>query len=116
MADETNSTPPPIHVEVAYAKPDVQVLLAIEVPLGTTATHAIQRSEIAQRFPELDRTDLKMGVFGKLCKPAQELRDGDRVEIYRPLIADPNRCARSGRRRANKPARAPRRLPNSPVK
>jgi len=89
MADENTSTSPPIHVEVAYAKPEVQVILAVEAPAGVTAEQAFQRSEIAQRFPELDHPDLKMGIFGKLCKPAQALRDGDRVEIYRPLIADP---------------------------
>jgi putative ubiquitin-RnfH superfamily antitoxin RatB of RatAB toxin-antitoxin module len=89
MVDENTRTSSPIHVEVAYAKPDIQVILTVEVPPATSAEQAIQRSEIAQRFPELDRGDLKMGIFGKLCKPAQVLRDGDRVEIYRPLIADP---------------------------
>jgi putative ubiquitin-RnfH superfamily antitoxin RatB of RatAB toxin-antitoxin module len=89
MVDDNTNTATPIHVEVAYAKPDVQVILAVEAPPGATAEQVIQRSEIAQRFPELDRPDLKMGIFGKLCKPAQGLRDGDRVEIYRPLIADP---------------------------
>ena len=89
MADENTGTSPATPIEVAYAKPDIQVILTIEVPPGTTAEQAVQRSEIAQRFPELDRPDLKMGIFGKLCKPNQVLREGDRVEIYRPLIADP---------------------------
>jgi putative ubiquitin-RnfH superfamily antitoxin RatB of RatAB toxin-antitoxin module len=89
MVDDNTNAAAPIQVEVAYAKPDVQVILSLEVPAGTTAEQAIERSEIAQRFPELERPDLKMGIFGKLCKPAQVLRDGDRVEIYRPLIADP---------------------------
>lgn len=89
MVDENTNTASTIPVEVAYAKPDIQVILTLEAPPGITAEQAVQRSEIAQRFPELDRPDLKMGIFGKLCKSNQVLRKGDRVEIYRPLIADP---------------------------
>jgi len=78
-----------IAVEVAYAKPDEQLILKLEVVPGTTLQQAIEQSGILDRFPEIDPTRLKAGVFGKLKKLDQTLRAGDRVEIYRPLIADP---------------------------
>jgi len=78
-----------IAVEVAYAKPDEQLIVKLEVVPGTTLQQAIEQSGILDRFPEIDPTRLKAGVFGKLKKLDQALRAGDRVEIYRPLIADP---------------------------
>lgn len=80
---------PMIPVEVAYAKPEEQLILRLEVPSGTTALQAIELSGIAQRFPEIDINDLKLGIFGKLKKSDQLLASGDRVEVYRKLIADP---------------------------
>jgi putative ubiquitin-RnfH superfamily antitoxin RatB of RatAB toxin-antitoxin module len=78
-----------IKVEVAYAKPEEQVLVRLEVPAGTTLQQAIEQSGILDRFPEIDSGKLKAGIFGKLKKLTETLREGDRVEIYRPLIADP---------------------------
>ena len=78
-----------LKVEVAYALPDEQTLFALEVSPGTTAEQAIQRSGVLERFPEIDLTTQKIGIFGKLNKLDYVLRAGDRVEIYRPLIADP---------------------------
>ncbi len=78
-----------ISVEVAYARPDEQVILRLEVMPGTTLLQAVEQSGILERFPEIDTGKLKAGIFGKLKKPDQALRGGDRVEIYRPLIADP---------------------------
>jgi putative ubiquitin-RnfH superfamily antitoxin RatB of RatAB toxin-antitoxin module len=78
-----------ILVEVAYARPDEQALLSLEVPEGTTVQQAIERSGVLQRFPEIDLAATKVGIFGKLAKLDAALREGDRVEIYRPLIADP---------------------------
>ena len=78
-----------IRVEVAYARPEEQAILRLDVPAGTTALQAIEMSGIRQRFPEINPDDLKLGIFGKLKKPDQVLVDGDRVEIYRKLIADP---------------------------
>ena len=78
-----------IAVEVAYATPDEQLILKLEVAPGTTLQQAIEQSGILDRFPEIVPARLKAGVFGKLKKLDQSLRDGDRVEIYRPLIADP---------------------------
>ncbi|WP_127476750.1 RnfH family protein [Sulfurivermis fontis] len=76
-------------VEVAYARPDVQVVLPVEVEEGTTLRQAIERSGVLNRFPEIDLTVNKVGVFGRLAKLEEPLRARDRVEIYRPLIADP---------------------------
>jgi hypothetical protein len=76
-------------VEVAYAKPEEQVILAVEVEPGTTVLGAVERSGIAGRFPEIDPAEARLGIFGKAAKPDAEVKPGDRVEIYRPLIADP---------------------------
>jgi putative ubiquitin-RnfH superfamily antitoxin RatB of RatAB toxin-antitoxin module len=78
-----------ISVEVAYAKPQEQLIVQLDVLPGTTLRQAIEQSGILERFPEIDLSQLKAGVFGKLKKLDQTLREGDRVEIYRPLIADP---------------------------
>lgn len=76
-------------VEVAYALPDNQAILSLEVEEGATVREAIERSGIRERFPEIDLDQNKVGIFGKLTKLDQPLRPKDRVEIYRPLIADP---------------------------
>ena len=78
-----------VNFEVAYATPDEQVLLVIESEPEITVEQAIQRSGILERFPEIDLTTSKVGVFGKAAKLDKVLDSGDRVEIYRPLIADP---------------------------
>jgi hypothetical protein len=78
-----------IEVEVAYARPDEQLILALQVPHGSTIEDAIRRSGVLERFPEIDLATNKVGVFGKVGRLDQELSPGDRVEIYRPLIADP---------------------------
>nr|WP_234422251.1 RnfH family protein [Sedimenticola thiotaurini] len=76
-------------VEVAYAKPEEQVILTVSVEPGTTVQQAAERSRITDRFPEIDLSSAKFGVFGKAAKGDATLQPGDRVEIYRPLIADP---------------------------
>ena len=78
-----------IKVEVAYAKSDIQVILPVDLPTGGTARQAVELSGILGRFPEIDLDKSRIGVFGKTIKPDQILREKDRVEIYRPLIADP---------------------------
>ena len=78
-----------ITVEVAYADPGEQLILRLDVAPDTTVQEAIEQSGILERFPEIDPAKMKTGIFGKLKKTSQTLREGDRVEIYRPLIADP---------------------------
>ncbi|MBS0001732.1 MAG: RnfH family protein [Thioalkalivibrio sp.] len=83
-----------IVVEVAYARPDAQVVLPVQVPRGATVADAVRESGIAERFPEIDPREAKVGIFGKHTRMDTELRAKDRVEIYRPLIADPKEVRR----------------------
>lgn len=85
-----------MRVEVAYAKPDVQDLRPLDIAEGSTAEQAIRASGILERFPEIDLARHKIGIFSKPCALDQVLKPGDRVEIYRPLLADPKE-ARRGR-------------------
>jgi len=78
-----------IPVEVAYALPDRQVILALDVAADASIEAVIRASGILAQFPEIDLASNKVGVFGKLGKLTDTLNPGDRVEIYRPLIADP---------------------------
>jgi putative ubiquitin-RnfH superfamily antitoxin RatB of RatAB toxin-antitoxin module len=88
------SEPSGIEVEVAYATPERQVIFRIEVPEGSTIEEAILSSNILREFPEIDLAKARVGVFGRLDKLSAPLRAGDRVEIYRPLIADPKEVRR----------------------
>jgi putative ubiquitin-RnfH superfamily antitoxin RatB of RatAB toxin-antitoxin module len=78
-----------ITVEVVYALKDRQELVTLTLPAGTAAREAAECSGLAEKFPEIDLGRNKLGVFAKLVKPDTVLRDRDRVEIYRPLLADP---------------------------
>jgi putative ubiquitin-RnfH superfamily antitoxin RatB of RatAB toxin-antitoxin module len=94
-----------ISVEVVYAAVDRQELIKLSVPQGTTMLGAVTASGIAQRFAELDLARCPMGIFGKVVADPQvrQLEEGDRVEIYRPLLADPKEIRRM---RAEKAAKA----------
>jgi hypothetical protein len=81
-------------VEVAYAKPEEQVIIPVVAQAGMTVAAAIEASGILNKFPEIDLTLNKVGIFGKLVKSDTVLRDKDRVEIYRKLIADPKEVRR----------------------
>ncbi len=83
-----------ILIEVAYALPSQQVILPVKVVEGTTAAQAVEACGILQKFPEIDLAQNKLGIFGKLVKPDTVLRERDRVEIYRALIADPKEVRR----------------------
>ena len=76
-----------IKIEVAYALEEQQFLFSEEVQEGSTVAEALQASELLIRYPTLDLD--KVGIFGKLVKPDVVLRAGDRIEVYRPLKADP---------------------------
>jgi putative ubiquitin-RnfH superfamily antitoxin RatB of RatAB toxin-antitoxin module len=78
-----------IQIEVVYAKPDRQEVVGLKLAEGTTIKQAVEASGLLQRHPELDLAKLKVGIFGKLSRMDTALRARDRVEIYRPLIADP---------------------------
>ena len=81
-------------IEVAYATPQKQLILECEVESGTTVRDAVQQSGIDQHFPQIDLQNCDLGVFGKAVTADYELTDGDRIEIYRPLIADPKEIRR----------------------
>lgn len=84
-----------IWVEVVYALPDKQVLLGLEVEEGTTVGEAIERSGIFGQFPEITRPPSLVGIFGKRTTLGAIVRDGDRIEIYRRLTADPKEVRRA---------------------
>lgn len=83
-----------MEVEVAYARPDRQRIVRLQVPEGTTLMEAAKRSGITRLFPEINLDEIDMGVFGKVVKKPDEqlLREGDRVELYRPLKIDPKQA------------------------
>ena len=83
-----------INIEVVYALPDEQILLRRSVPAGTTVAEAIQASGILDKHPGIDLASNKLGIFGKLTKADAVVREKDRIEIYRPLIADPKEVRR----------------------
>ncbi len=83
-----------IQVEVAYARPERQVILPVMLAPGATIEQAIEQSGVLSEFPEIDLSQNKVGIFGKLSKKTAELKAGDRVEIYRPLLADPKEVRR----------------------
>lgn len=85
-----------ITVEVVYAAIDRQVLLSIDLPAGTTVRAAVAASGIGEHFAELDVRHCPVGIFGKVVSDAEtrELITGDRIEIYRPLVADPKEVRR----------------------
>lgn len=78
-----------IHVEVAYALPNDQMIIGLDVPEGTTLIEAVHESGITDHFPEINIDKARMGIFSKIKTGDTALREGDRVEIYRSLIADP---------------------------
>lgn len=78
-----------IQVEVVYALPDRQEVVPLALPAGTTLRQAVLASGLADKHPAIDVVAGKFGIFSKLAKADAVLRDRDRVEIYRPLIADP---------------------------
>jgi putative ubiquitin-RnfH superfamily antitoxin RatB of RatAB toxin-antitoxin module len=78
-----------IKIEIVYALPHEQVLLKLDVPEQTTIIEAVKLSGLKEKFPEIDLEKGKFGLYGKLSKGDVVLREKDRVEIYRPLIADP---------------------------
>ena len=88
---ERDNLPKPatIRAEVAYAQPDRQVIIPVELLEGATLEQAIVQSRIQEQFSEIQLQTVKVGVFGKLSKLSAPVRTGDRIEIYRPLLADP---------------------------
>jgi putative ubiquitin-RnfH superfamily antitoxin RatB of RatAB toxin-antitoxin module len=83
-----------IMVEVAYALPEEQVIISIKVPTKSEVKQAIEKSGIQKKFPSIDLSKNKVGIFGKKTTLDHPLKDRDRIEIYRPLILDPKEMRR----------------------
>jgi uncharacterized protein len=81
-------------VEIVYALADAQDLIEIEIVPGTTVRKAIMQSGILQRYPQIDLAADKVGIFGRVVELDLVLEEGDRVEIYRPLRAEPKDARR----------------------
>jgi uncharacterized protein len=90
-----------VRVEVVYALPGEQRIFVVDLPRGATIRAAIERSGVLHRYPELDAGRLTVGIFGERAAMETVVAHGDRIEIYRPLVADPGE---SRRRRAGKRA------------
>lgn len=102
---------PMIEIEVVYAAVDRQLLLNLAVTPGTSLRAAVLVSGIATQFPEVDMANCPLGIFGKVVADAEtrNVQVGDRIEIYRPLLADPKEVRRL---RAAKAAEARRKIPS----
>jgi putative ubiquitin-RnfH superfamily antitoxin RatB of RatAB toxin-antitoxin module len=89
-----------IRIQVVYALPERQVLRRVSLPEGSSVEGAVRASGLAAEFPEIDSN--RLGIYGKAVSKDTILRDGDRVELYRPLRADPKdvRRARAAKKRA----------------
>ena len=85
-----------IEIEVVYAAVDRQVLRAVSVPEGATVRDALFKSGIGDEFPKLDLAECPVGIFGKVIADPEVrlIQAGDRIEIYRPLLADPKEVRR----------------------
>jgi len=101
MDDDSGKAEATIPVEVAYATPGKQLIVALQVPLGTTAHEAIAMSNIADEFPAINLSEDPVGIFSKTLdgktRPTARgyvLQSHDRVEIYRPLTLDPKQARR----------------------
>ncbi len=91
-----------LRVQVCYTRPDSVFLRELDLPAGSTLQQAVLASGLLEQFPEIDLAAAKLGVHGKLRTLDAALREGDRIEVYRPLQADPKDARR---RRAVKQGR-----------
>jgi len=89
-----------IQVEVAYALPDKQIILPVTLPAGGTAIEAARQSGVCEQFEGIDLDNSRLGIFGMVVSPGKVLKAGDRVEIYRPLLADPKEIRKERATRA----------------
>lgn len=83
-----------INIEVAYALPDEQTIIPLQVDKNISINDAIIQSKILEKYTDIDLKKQKIGIFGKVIKKGTRLYAGDRIEIYRPLIADPKEARR----------------------
>ncbi len=95
-----------LNTEVAYALPGKQSIIEVAIAEGSTVQEVIEASKITEQYPEIDLSTAKVGIWSKVVKLNETVRDGDRVEIYRPLIADPKEVRKKRAERAKQEGRA----------
>ncbi len=95
-----------IQVEVAYALPDKAFLTKVTLVQGATAEEAIHQSGVLDRYPDIDLAKQKIGIFSRTVKLSEPVKMGDRVEIYRPLLADPREVRKRRAEKAKQEGRA----------
>ncbi len=95
-----------IRVEVAYALPTKQTIVDVSVPENTSVEDAIRASDILEQFPDIDLAKTKVGIWSRVVKLRDVLSEGDRIEIYRPLIADPKEIRKRRAEKAKDEGRA----------
>lgn len=105
-----------MRIEVVYALPDTATCLSVEVAEGSQVEEAIIASGILEKCPQIDRESLTVGVWNRTCKLTQILKEGDRIEIYRPLIADPKDARRKRAEKAKEEGRANKITGGKPLK
>jgi putative ubiquitin-RnfH superfamily antitoxin RatB of RatAB toxin-antitoxin module len=113
--------PDQLSIEITYGLPERQSLISLSVKPGTTCEQAIVQSGILTMYSDINLNENKVGVWNRTCKLSQELQDGDRVEIYRPLIADPKEIRKLRAQKAKEEGRAnkitgSKQRPSSPSK
>jgi uncharacterized protein len=89
-------------VEVAYVTPTRQEIIEVSARPGATVEQVIRASDLLARFPEIDLTRQRVGIFGEIARLQDAVHDGDRVEIYRTLVADPKEARRKRATRGGK--------------
>ncbi|MER2490530.1 RnfH family protein [Catenovulum sediminis] len=95
-----------LKIEVAYALPTEQSLLTVHVEKGTDIQTCIEKSGILQKHADIDLSQNKVGIWSRTRKLSDQVQDGDRIEIYRPLIADPKEVRRKRAEKAKEEGRA----------
>ncbi|QIZ75899.1 RnfH family protein [Ferrimonas lipolytica] len=95
-----------ITIEVVYALPNEAFVRKVDLPKGATVEEAVQTCGVLERYTDIDLKKHKVGIFSRTVKPSQELFNGDRVEIYRPLLADPREVRKRRAEKAKEEGRA----------
>jgi putative ubiquitin-RnfH superfamily antitoxin RatB of RatAB toxin-antitoxin module len=95
-----------LSIELVYGLPQRQTLISLMVPLDTTVEQAIKQSGLLNIYPDIDLKLNKVGIWNRACKLNDVLKDGDRVEIYRPLVADPKEIRKRRAQKAKDEGRA----------
>jgi putative ubiquitin-RnfH superfamily antitoxin RatB of RatAB toxin-antitoxin module len=106
MSDNIMSDNGSINIEVVYGTPEKQLILEVLVDSNATVEQTIEISGMSQHFPEIDLSENKVGIWNRTCKLTDTLKDGDRIELYRPLIADPKEVRRMRAEKAKEEGRA----------